>query len=672
MSPAVANEKRLAVIVAVLGLWTLACAGRLVQVMVVRGDELRAKAAKQQERKLTFQLKRGEILDAAGRELAVSVEAASVFAVPGEIESPVETAKLLSPVVGVKSLTLIDRFREEKDFVWIARKIDRATAEKVRALGLAGIHLLPDSRRIRPKGALASQLLGWVGLDNDGRAGLEYEYDREIAGRPGVLTVLRDARTRAGGNVWKEVVRQEPVGGRSLHLTIDSSIQYVAERELAAGAARYHATGGSVVVMDPRDGAILALASWPPFDPDGPRNPDSADWRLRPIMDAYEPGSTFKLVAATAALGSGALKEGDPIDCGNGEITIAGATIHEHESRSFGVISFCDALAYSSNVGFVRVGILVGRDAFYRQMTSLGFGHPTGIDLPGENGGILQEPKGWSALSLAAMSMGQEIAITPIQLATAYAAVANGGFLVRPFVVREVVAGDGTVVRQGGAPPHRRVLAEEVARRFRGMLEGVVARGTGKEAAVDGYRVAGKTGTAQKPVRGGYARDRFVASFAGMVPADSPRFVMAVVVDEPHGSIYGGTVAAPIFREIAASTLEYLRVPPTENREKRVLEARLDRIPAEPPMLEPADHLARTGLPAGGTELSRSTRTVPDVTGLDLRRAVALLAGEGMVPEVVGRGWVRSQDPPAGRPVRMGETCVIVLEPKRQTGAEEL
>ena len=592
------------------------------------------------------------------------MEAASVFAVPAEVERPLETARALADLLGTRSTTLLDRLRDEKDFVWLARKIDRETATKVKALALPGIHLLPDSRRVHPKGSLASQLLGWVGTDNDGRAGLEYGYDREISGRPGILTVLRDARLSGETNVWKEVVRQEPVGGRSLRLTIDSSLQYIAERELAAGVEKAGATGGSVVILDPRDASVLALASWPPFDPDSERRPGSSEWRLRPVMDAYEPGSTFKLVAATAALGAGSLREEDPVDCGDGSITVAGATIHEHEAKRYGMIPFSEALAVSSNVGFVRIGLSLGRDTFYRQVTNFGFGRATGIDLPGEKLGLLREPRSWSALSLAAMAMGQEIAITPIQLATAYAAVASGGVLQRPFVVRNIVGEDGSVIRTAAPVPVRRVLDPEIARRMTAMLEGVVGHGTGKEAAVPGYVAAGKTGTAQKAVRGGYARDRFVASFAGFVPSRDPRLVMVVVVDEPKGAITGGRVAAPIFRAIAAPALAYLRVPPTEGTPGRILTARLDQVPPEPPMMRAAGELLPTANRPTG-EGPAAGRTVPDVVGLDARRAVAILAGEGLVPEIVGRGRVLEQSPRPGEPARMGETCRIVLEPVR-------
>ncbi len=667
MSSPVANERRLAILVAGMSVWALICAGRLGQVMIARGAEFHARASRQQERKLTFQPKRGEIVDAADRELAISVEASSIFAVPPEVDHPADTARALAKILGVKSGQILGRLQEDKEFVYLARKIDRETAERVKAAGLAGIHLLPDSRRVYPKGTLASQALGWVGTDNDGRAGLEYQYDREVSGRPGILTVLRDARQAGGANVWKEVVRQEPVGGRSLRLTIDSSIQYIAERELAAGVERAHATAGSVVILDPRDNAILALASWPPFDPEGDHRGNPADWRIRPITDAYEPGSTFKLVAGTAALGNGTLSESDPVDCGNGSITLGGATIHEHESKAYGIIPFSEALAVSSNVGFVRIGLAVGRETFYRQVTGFGFGQPTGVDLPGESSGILHETKSWSALSLAAIAMGQEVAITPLQLAVAFSAVANGGVVQKPFIVREVLGKDGASVRRASSIPVRRILEESVARRFAAMLEGVVDHGTGKAAAVPGYTVAGKTGTAQKAVRGGgYARDRFVASFAGFVPSRSPRLVMVVVVDEPRGAITGGRVAAPIYRAIAEPVLSYLRVPPNETEIGRVLTARLDAIPPERPILRTAA-LLQTGNadPGRQTELLAGARSVPDVTGLDARQAVARLAGEGLVPEILGHGIVRAQEPRAGEAVRAGTSCRIVLEPPR-------
>lgn len=675
MNAVVPSPRRLTLLVLFLSAWGVAVAARVVHVAVVRGPDYRSAAAQQQERRITFQPKRGEIVDARGRELAISIEAATITADPREIERPVETARALAELLGKKPAEILDRLREaerhDRDFLYLARKVDGETAAKIRALSIRGIHLLPDSRRVHPKGALAGQVLGWVGTDDAGMGGLEHQYDREVRGRPGILTVYRDARLAGGGNVWKEVIRQEPIGGRSLRLSLDASIQYLAERELAAGLERARAASGSVVVLDPRDGAVLALASWPPWDPNGGARSGLADTRVRAIHDAYEPGSTFKIVAASAALASGALREADPVDCGNGIVEVGGIRIHEHDKKSFGIIPFSEALAVSSNVGFVRIGLSLGKEPFYRQVTAFGFGRKTGIDLPGENPGLLSEPRRWSAVSLPAMSMGQEISVTPVQLAAAFAAVANGGLLVRPAVVRDVVTEDGTPLRRVTPEPTGRVLDPAVAARLTTMLEGVVDAGTGREAAVPGYRVAGKTGTAQVAVRGGYARDRFVASFAGFVPSRDPRLVVVVVVNEPHGgAITGGKVAAPIFRRIAGPALEYLRIPPTEGLDGKLLTAQLDKVPPEPPMLRPSAPLIRT---AGGDasrqeKLLGGARVVPDLSGLDARRAVTLLVAEGLDPQVTGHGRVVSQEPPAGTPVRSGSPCRLVLEPPRVAG----
>jgi len=674
MKETVPDRRRLIFLVAGLVVWGAVCAGRLTQVMIVRGADFRARATRQQERKLVFQPMRGEILDAEGRELAISVEAASIFAVPPEVENPTTTARKLAAVLGTRPLAILDHLQEDKEFVYLARRLDHATAEKVRELGLPGIHLLPDSRRVYPKGILASQALGWVGTDNDGRAGLEYQYDKEISGRPGILTVLRDARREGGGNVWKEVVRQQPTGGKSIRLTLDASLQYLAERELAAGVRKAQAVAGSVVILDPSDSAILALASWPPFDQEAEHHGNAEQWRLRPVMDAYEPGSTFKLVTATAALSGNGLREDDPIDCGGGSINIAGATIHEHEAKSFGIIPFSEALAVSSNIGFVRIGLSVGREPFRSQAIAYGFGQPTGVDLPGENPGILRETRTWSALSLAAMSMGQEVSVTPLQLATAYAALANGGVLHRPYIVREIVSSEGIPARRAPAPPARRIVQEAIAARMTSMLEGVVLHGTGKEAAVSGYSVAGKTGTAQKAVHGGgYARDRFVASFAGFVPSRAPRLVMLVVIDEPRGAITGGRVAAPIFHAIAEPALAYLRVPPDGATDPgRLLTADLDRIPQAAPVLRPSASLlpASNGGEKKQLEILHGAQAVPDVTGLDLRQAVSILSGRGFLPEIAGHGKVLRQEPRAGETARAGSVCRITLGAGAPAGNE--
>jgi cell division protein FtsI (penicillin-binding protein 3) len=553
-----------ALVLAVAALWCLAIAGRLVALQVVDHDRYTRRAAQQQQRVEELAPARGTLYDAAGRELAVSVEVDSAWADPEEVADPGATARAIAsvlPAVDADELAaeLAEATAQGRAFAWVARKLDPPKAEALAALRLPGILFQTESKRYYPNRELAAAVLGYVGTDNEGLAGLEHSYDDRITGRAGRRTVLRDARrVRA---VHPRLAFAIPEPGHDLYLTLDATVQHIVERELARAVESGHARRGTAVVLDPETGAVLAMASYPGFDPNRFADFPQSSWRNLAIADAYEPGSTFKMVTAAAALGAGLIDPGDVLDCEMGAINLSGTRIRDH--KRFGLLTFREVIARSSNVGAIKTGLRVGPERLYATIRGFGFGQRSGIDLPGESPGLLQRVDRWWALSTAYISFGQEISITPLQLAGAFGAVANGGTLYRPYVVAAAGTPEGERIERPGPRVAGHPLTEGTAREVERLLEAVVAEGTGKAAAIPGYPVAGKTGTAQKALPGGgYAASKFVASFVGFAPARRPRVVAAVVIDEPWPHYHGGQVAAPAFRAMVEPILLYLGVEP--------------------------------------------------------------------------------------------------------------
>jgi cell division protein FtsI (penicillin-binding protein 3) len=636
--------------------WALLLVARLAQVQILRGPAYRRRARQQQERTIAVEPRRGAILDREGRELAVSVEASSVFAVPEKVADAAGEARVLSRLLRLPQREIASRLDSEHSFAWIARKVDDGTAEAVRQAGLPGVSLLPEPRRFYPNESLASNTLGYVGLDGTGLAGLEYQYDRLIQGTPGEMRVARDARQ--GFYALATIPGRESHPGASIRVTLDRDLQFIAERELARGIAETGARDGSAVLFDPESGDVLALASVPTFDPNRYAAFPPEAWRNRAIADSFEPGSVFKVITGAAAIESGVATPTDPIDCGQGVIQVGNFLIHDAEHERFGVIPLSEVIARSSNVGIIRVGLRLGPERLFAGARSFGIGQPTGVDLPGENPGILREVPRWSALSNAAISMGQEVAVTPIQLAQALASIANGGFRVAPRILLSSVDAAGNESPRS-APPRQRVVSGETASAMNEILKRVVSEGTGKKAGIPGFVVAGKTGTAQKAIGHGYAKDKYVATFAGYAPADRPRLVAVVTIDEPQGKYFASEVAAPVFQRIVSRALTMLNIPPDGAT-----------LPAPPP---PATAIARAGRPAAplppglvaaalhrGRE-QRPEPGMPDLSGLSARRAVAELSQLGLAPRLTGTGFVIGQDPPAGAVVSPGEICRLRL-----------
>jgi cell division protein FtsI (penicillin-binding protein 3) len=513
----------------------------------VEAESLSDRATSQQVEDLTVPAQRGTIFDRHGTELAVSEDSITVFANPFLIDKPAAVAARLAPLIGRPEDELLRKLSDrEAGFVYLRRKLNAAEGEKVERLEIEGIGTVVEPKRTYPQGPLAAQVIGSVGTDNYGLSGLEQSHDDELAGDDGKRRLVKDALGEPVSMI--EFERAEP--GNDLHLTLDAAIQERTEAVLAEVGQTYRPAGASALVMDPRTGALLALANWPRVHPDEAGSAPAYARQNRAIQSSYEPGSTFKPITVSGALEEKLVEPGTELSVPP-TIQVADRTIGEAHEGGGGTLTVADILAQSSNVGSVMIGLKLGARRFDEWVRRFGFGQPTGVDLPGEEQGIVLRPEEYSGSSMGNMPIGQGIAVTPIQMATAYTAIANGGLLREPYIVA------------GHRRPARRVLSRRTAERVSRMLEGVLGPGgTAQEAQVDGYRLAGKTGTAEKAENGGYSATDFVASFIGYAPARDPRLLVAVMVDEPRGSIYGGVVAAPAFERIMEFALPYLKIPP--------------------------------------------------------------------------------------------------------------
>jgi cell division protein FtsI/penicillin-binding protein 2 len=541
--------------VAVLGLILV----RAAWLQAVQGSEYRADARSQQTETVTVPGVRGAILDRNGNALALSEDAASVFATPYQVKDPPEAAAEIAKVLNVDEQKLLEQLASDSGFAYLARKVDLPTAEAVSDLKLAGIGLLPDSRRIYPEGELASQVIGTVGIDNQGLTGLEASEEEVLHGSDGEREITRDA---LGDELERDTI-DAAAAGSDLRLTIDAAIQATTERVISEIGETYDPEGATAIVMDPRTSEVLAMANWPPVDPYALDEAEPEDLQNMATSFTFEPGSTFKAFTVAGALEEGLVTPSTPFNL-EPTITVADRTIEEAHVRGPVTLTVADIIAQSSNVGAVTIGLQLneqrGDDAFDRWIRAFGFGEPTGIAFPGEEQGIMVPPEKYSGSTMGNLPIGQGLAVTPIQMASAYAAIANGGILRTPKLILEE-DGEPTSTDEG-----ERVISEKNAARLREMLEGVLEPGGTASVQVPGYVLAGKTGTAQKVVDGTYSETEYVGSFVGFAPAEDPRLLVSVVVDNPpYGSHYGGTVAAPAFGEIAKFALPHMGVAPDES-----------------------------------------------------------------------------------------------------------
>jgi cell division protein FtsI (penicillin-binding protein 3) len=688
--------------------WLLVIGCRLVQVQVVRYGEWMQRASRQQQRSIEVSPRRGIIYDRNGHELAMSINVDSVFAVPSEIPDPDNTASLIGRVLHMSSAEIAAKIKASHNFTWIARKVDAEESQRLRAMNLRGIYFEKEPKRFYPKRELAAQTLGYVGVDDEGLGGIEHAFDEELRGKTGRMQIIMDARRK-----WLGRVEKNPEPGQNVVLTIDEKIQYIAERELEQAMHDTQSEAGTVVVQNPNTGEILALASRPTFNPNVFKDVPGAALKNRAVTDIFEPGSVFKIVTYSAALDEQLIKPEDPIDCQGGVITIGGIRIHDlHKS---GVVPIADALAHSSDVAAVKVGMKLGDERFYSYIHNYGFGQQTGIELPGETRGMAKPANRWSKVSIGAISIGQEVGVTPLQLVSMVSTIAHDGVYTPPRIVAGVMAPRSTPQTVTFRPPQqRRVVSTLTAVQMKKMLEGVVLFGTARRAILDGYTSAGKTGTAQKvdPNTGTYSKTKYVATFAGFAPVNNPAITIAVTLDSPKGLHQGGQVSAPVFTRVAQQVLAYMNVPHdvpvnpkrlqirASVRDSELEEGSPDRVgglevaqdnapepaPKQPPGAAPASSARmvtasltkKTVEPAPAPEVQPTQpaavekpvsgtvvldvgggTTVPSFLGKTLRSAIETAQDAGLELHAVGSGVARDQSPVAGSRITGGARVVV-------------
>ena len=698
-----------------LCLWLVVICLRLVYLQIFCYGDFEHRAQHQQQRSFDLSAKRGIIYDRAGRELAMSIQVDSAFAVPTEIPDLANTISLIARITRDDPRVLLADCRARKTFCWVARKADGEVIERIRGMNLQGIHFQKEPKRFYPKRDLAAQMLGYVGTDDQGLSGLERQFNTELQGKPGKLMISVDARKR-----WFSSVEKQPEPGNNLVLTVDQNIQYIAERELETAMEQTKAIAGTVIVQNPRTGEILALANRPTFNPNLRKEITVEALKDRAVSDIYEPGSTFKIVTVSAGLEEKITRPDEMFDCQMGSIVINGMRIRD--SKPHGVLSVSDIIAESSDVGAIKIALRLGEDRFYKYIRAFGFGQQTGIELPGETRGLTKPVNRWSKVSIGAISMGQEIGISPLQLIGLISTIANDGVRVAPRIVAGTVEPQSTPQTISFQPGEsQRVISPLTAAQMREMLQGVVLHGTGRKAILEGYSSAGKTGTAQKvdPATGAYSKTKYVASFAGFAPVNDAKVAVAVILDSAVGLHQGGQVSAPVFQRVAQQVLEYMHVPHDVDLppSRQVLLARrnasdkdLDEsspdhlgasldladagvaqpAPAQPksaaigeqvvpaaltvretvapavtaddPPSGKSDDTTDPKLPASGTvvlEVEEGGISVPSFLGKNVRAAVEAAQDAGLDLDAVGSGVAREQSPAPGAKVAAGSRVMV-------------
>ncbi|MBI4511863.1 MAG: transpeptidase family protein [Deltaproteobacteria bacterium] len=638
----------------------MAIAYKSWSVQVRDGERMRAIGRSQYLKDLEVTAPRGTIHDRNGRELAVSVEVDSVYANPREITEPVVASKLVGRALGLDSRELLEKLDSDRYFTWIKRRISQEEAAKIRELKLAGIHLVGEPRRFYPGRALAGPVIGLAGVDGKGLEGIELAHDELLRGRNATLPALRDAR---GQIVLAKGWGEPATPGATVTLTLDSFIQHAAERALFDSVRENKADGGVVVVLDPRNGEVLALASSPSYDPNDPSTRGRKEARNRAVTDLFEAGSVMKAFSIAAAVDAGVVHGRDLIDVEGGRLQIGSKTIRDTHSGE-NVITVTEVMKYSSNVGAVKIARRLGKERLHAALLRMGFGTKTGIELPGEAKGKVHDPKRWGEIGIATISFGYGLMVSPLQLAASLAAIANGGTWNPPRIVKRIVGAGGHDIPL--APREsQRVFKAKTAREVTEMLKAVLEKGgTAEKVVVPGFVAAGKTGTAHKKKAGakGYDDDSYLSSFIGFVPADEPRLVIVVLIDGPRaGKYYGGAVAGPVFARIAGESLKYMGI--AGNMESPALSEAMDRLdrPSMTPLPEPAVELGDTDeLPPAGP--GEPIVLIPDFRGMSLSEAIAAATTAGVRVELQGSGRAVSQFPPPGRAMK-SITCRIAFDP---------
>jgi cell division protein FtsI (penicillin-binding protein 3) len=677
---------RILIVAGVALFWMVAVFGRVSYLQLYRHSEYLSRAARQQRRTIQITPKRGTIYDRNMQPLAMSVGVDSAFANPAEVKDVPLATRLLSGVLGMPVESVRESLEGPGTFAWIKRKLPPEKVEAIKALNLKGIYFQSENQRYYPKREMGAHVVGFVDLDENGLAGIEHEYDELIRGKGEKVYVMTDARQQRFDRGEERV---DP--GAIVVLTIDEKIQYLAERELQAVIAKTHAPAGTVIVQDPNTGAILALANWPKFNPNAAQAVEAESRMNRAVSAIYEPGSTFKLITLAAAFDQNLIHADQEFFCENGKINVAGHIMHDH--KPYGMLTVAGILANSSDVGAIKIALLLGPAKFYDYIKAFGFGSPTGIDLPGESRGMLQRYQKWGSYSIGSISMGQEVGVTPVQMITAVSAIANGGLLYKPHVVQEIRRGEQTVALDAkpSAPAEpKRVVRPETAATMRRLMEGVVLLGTGKAARLDGWTVAGKTGTAQKtdPDTGRYSAHNVIASFTGFAPINNPAVTILVSIDSPQGWPHdGGSVAAPVFKRIAEQVLPYLNVAQDVPLSPKMMlanyrgnagaknnsaEAPDDLAPVDfqdtaNPEVKAPEAAAKTEKAVSAAKAPEVTVvldqsgaiTVPDFRGKTMREVTEGCLRLGLEPVLVGSSLATQQSPAAGTKLRRGAKVTV-------------
>lgn len=646
---------RIRMVGGLFALFFVATSCRAFYLQIIKKDDWARLAEKQHQKVVPLTPARGTIYDSTGSALAVSIEVDSCFAEPVAITDARGAAAKLAPLLGMPVEDLAKKLAVKRSFIWLRRQVTPELVRKIQALHIDGIGFVKETRRFYPNSAVAAHVVGFTGLDPKGLEGIELKYNSLILGNTGYLVTERDALGR--DIALKGTIIKKASKGYNLTLTLDKNIQYLAEKELAKAVTQSRAVGGMALVMDPRTGKILAMASYPTFNPNAFRMYPHDALRNRVVADSFEPGSTMKVFLLAAALEDKVVGPNDSIHCEYGSYAIGGRVIHD--THKYGALSVTEVLKYSSNIGVAKIGSRMGPERVNTSLKNFGFGEKTGIELPGEVVGYLRDRSRWMPIDLATISFGQGVSVTALQLVSAVSAIANGGLLVKPYVVDNISDGNGTVVQQYSPQIRRRVISSRTAQAMAKMMEQVAGEGgTGLNAAVDGYRVAGKTGTAQKvdPLTRGYSASKRTASFLGFVPAEQPRLTILVVIDEPKTSSYGGVVAAPAFREIAFQSLCYLKVPPTVPlKNKNKPDGTAAPVEQKPQQVV----VAAEGL----LDESVAGAVMPNFQGMSIRQVLRYMEKNSLNVKIIGSGRAVEQNPLPGRQVGPADQVWVKFVP---------
>jgi cell division protein FtsI (penicillin-binding protein 3) len=655
-------RRRWLVVGVVALIWMAAVLARLSYLQLFCYSDYFARAQHQQRHVFEISPKRGTIYDRKGRELAISIPMDSVFGDPADIKDAPLVARLLSRVLNVPPEEIETKIREARTPVRLAKKLSPEIVQRIDDMNLKGVFFQKENRRVYPERQSLAHVLGYVDTDEKGIGGIEYAFDKQIRGKPGRMMVMSDGRRR-----WYDRSEAAANPGASVVLTVDETIQFIAEKELLRGMEETHSLYGTVLIQDPNTGELLALANSPAFDPnDAGAYPDGVRMN-RAVTAAYEPGSTFKVVTMTGAIENGVVNPDELVDCQMGSIVVAGRLIHDW--HPFGILSVRDILANSSDVGSIKVALQLGAPRFYDAIRSFGIGQLTGIELPGENRGKLRPVQNWNSSAIGSVAIGQEVSVTPIQIISAISAVANGGLFYKPRIVKEIQGGDASGPLPRPAP--QQVTDAKTAATVRGMMETVVLVGTGKLAKLNGYTAAGKSGTAQEidPSTGRYSPNKYDASFVGFAPVNEPAISILVVFDSPEGAHHGGEIGGPVFKRIAEQVLAYLDVPndipvpssietAKNDQQSRAPEQDLSDQTNEARFKAATEHSDDT--PVGTIAASDADAvTVPDLSGETVRGVTEECSRLGLAPSLIGSGVALQQSPEAGARVVHGSRVTV-------------